>query len=140
MFGQIVEVRGRNHAFEMRNGQAVEFATDAPGQTLRLRSLGCPERFIRGIIAKRNALKNAPRQTVAEIDAQLRNLKAKLEAKTKTAASPAPVLTFNERLARVNDAVRIDRVNLSTEQQRQDQKDAALRKTMQVAAGIYKGD
>jgi len=59
----------------------------------------------------------------------------------KHAPKPVPQpISFNERLRRAANAVRVDRINMASEQIRQDEKDNELRRKMQIAAGTYKGD
>jgi hypothetical protein len=132
----LLEVRcTEGGAFEMRNGARLEFADDAPGQTRRLRSIGCPEWMIPKIIAKRNQQRNAPSRTLRHIDSEIARLNGLLAKKLE--ATPAkPVLSRDERIARVMDAVRVDRLNMATEHNRQYQADEELRRKMQNLAGI----
>jgi len=139
----LLEVRSANRAFEMRHGQIVEFASDFAGQTRRLRSLGCPEHMIAGVLAKRNQQRNrtAPRKFTTLRAAEIAFLGDNSKEVARLAALNAarcrkPVLSQAERIAAVTDAVRVDRINMSAEQTRQYQADEELRRKMQNLAGI----
>jgi hypothetical protein len=134
MFGQLIEVRGTNgYAVEMRNSAIVEYGTDTPGQQRRLRALGCPEHLIPKVIAKRNRQRNAPGRSLHEIDNEITRLNGLLKAKTVP-----KVLTFAERLAKVNAAVAADIAYLNNDSARQNEEraDEELRERMEAYAGI----
>jgi hypothetical protein len=133
MFGQIVEVRSTNDAFEMRNGQRMEFATDEAGQQRRLRALGCPQHLIKGVIAR--AKRGTTPRSLREIDNEIARLNGLLAKKVAAAAKP---LTQAERIARVTKAVAADIpfLNSCAEQERQQKADDELRERMENAAGI----
>jgi hypothetical protein len=114
-------------------GQVVEFATDEAGHARSLRSIGCPENLIKGVIACAKRLRNrkAARPNLGDNSKEVARL-AKLNAER----CRKPVLTQAERIARVTEEVRVDRINMSTEQTRQYQADEELRRKMQHLAGI----
>jgi hypothetical protein len=61
----LVEVRGTNVAFEIRNGVKVEFA--AGDRETRMRSLGCPETILKRMRThQRTAKKSAPARPFTE--------------------------------------------------------------------------
>jgi hypothetical protein len=144
----LLEVRSTNRAFEMRFGQIVEFASDFAGQTRRLRSLGCPEHMIKGVIAKRNQeprKRTTPQQFTTLRAAEIAYLGYNSKEVARLARLNAercrkPKLSQAERIARVTDAVRVDRINMSTEQTRQYKADEELRERMQNLAGITNRD
>lgn len=134
MFGDLVEVRSTNGgAFEMRNGQRVEFASDFAGQQRRLRALGCPERHIKGVIAR--AKRGNASRSLRDIDNELARLNSLLAKKLAAAAKP---LTRDERIARATAAVKADIpfLNNCAEQERQQRADEELRERMESVAGI----
>jgi hypothetical protein len=128
----LIEVRDSNGGYETRHGVRVEFGTDIPGQTRRLRALGCPERFNPKVIAKRNTQRNGPRQTVRQIDAEIARLQKKLAAKT----TPAP-RTLQQRLDAVAKEVAKDVAFLNdfSAKEKQERADDELRQRMVQASG-----
>ena len=132
----LVEVRSSNNAFEMRHGQIVEFATDEVGQTRRLRSLGCPEYLIKGVVAcaKRTRNRKTARPYLGDNSKEVARLAA-LNAERCRKNKP---LTRDERIARATAAVKADIpfLNNCTEKERQQRKDDELRERMEAVAGI----
>jgi hypothetical protein len=143
MFGQFVELRGvPQGALEMRNGAVVEFASDEPGQTRRLRALGCPERMIKGVIRCAKRTRNNPRKlSLRDLDAEIARLQQLLVKKGYAPVTKELVkeLSQAERIARATAAVvneDIPFLNACTDAERKQKSDDELRERMESVAGI----
>ncbi len=144
----LVEVRGTNVAYEMRNGVKVEYATD--DREARMRALGCPEPILKRIREKRSKRPAVVRTGVVLNEETLARAQGVTVAQLRAAnarAADAALRGKAHRLARTmeaqEDADRRSRARRQaaqiSEDAEQEKKDAALQERMQNAAGIVFG-
>lgn len=140
----LVEVRGTNHDFELRNGVRVEYA--AGDREARMRALGCPEEILQRVRARKGSAKRstvpaapAPRFNRPELLAAANGMTvAQMNARSNEARLSV-ARAQGKRIATQSDADR--RVTaarlgkLIAADAAQDKADDELRQRMEIAAG-----